>query len=105
MLANACHIIATSNCASMVCITVAHVMNDANRAQDIGASPGSSGFIVSHKEFDYGQTGLGIRTIVTNPLSLKIGQHSRIDIKFHYIDLKPGTSGGCESYLNFDTNI
>ena len=81
---------------------VAHVMDDAHRLFVIGASPGSSGFIVSHKGFDYGKTGLGIRNIRTNPLSLKIGQHSRIDIKFQYIYLKPGTFGGCDSYLKFD---
>ena len=77
-------------------------MDDAHRMFVIEASPGSSGFVVSHKGFDYGKTGLGIRNIRTNPLSLKIGQHSRIDIKFQYIDLKPGASGGCDSYLKFD---
>ena len=105
MSAIACHIlhVATSYCASMIFITVAHVMNDADREDVIEAYPGNRGFIVSHKEFDYGQTGLGINNIKTNPLSLKIGQHSRIDIKFRYINLKSRTSGsGCESFLKFD---
>ena len=74
-------------------------MDHPNRMFVIEASPGSSGFIVSHRGFDYGQTGLSIRNIKTNPLSLKIGQYSRIDIKLHYIYLKPGTSRSCDSYL------
>ena len=80
-------------------------MDDPYRMDVIEASHGSgsgSGFIVSHRGFDYGQTELGISSIKTNPLSLKIGQYSRIDIKLHYIYLKPGTSGGCYSSLKFD---
>ena len=84
-----------------ILFAVAHVMDDRDRPKTIKAPPGSSGFIVSHKGFDYGKTGLRFGNIVTNPLSLEIGQHSRIDIKFQYINLKSRTSGS-ESFLKFD---
>ena len=81
-------------------------MDNAKRLRGYSAPHGTRGFIVSHPEFDHGNTKYRQGRINTNQLALNVEEYSRVDIKFHYINLEVDyttSSWRCKSQLKFDS--